>query len=64
MSATPIAAPFSVREAAAILQMDERTVRRHIHSGAIDAVRIGRTFRIPAAEMAKLAGDLPVGVAS
>lgn len=40
---------FTIKELAAILRVDHKTVRNAIKDGRITALRVGRTFRIPAA---------------
>ena len=43
---------MSVREAADVLGLSERTIRNRIETGAMQATRIGaRTFAIPVAEV-------------
>jgi excisionase family DNA binding protein len=46
---------FTIKEFAAILRVDHKTVRNAIKDGRITALRVGRTFRIPAAAIDALA---------
>lgn len=55
MSSPP--SPYSVREVAAVLHIHEDTVYAQIRSGAITAVKVGRAWRIPAGEVARLTGE-------
>lgn len=45
-----------VPETAAILRIDERTVRRSIERGDIPAIRTGQRWRVPTAWLRKSAG--------
>lgn len=47
---------MSVEQVASALGVHVRTVRRYIHEGRLRATRIGRLYRIPAAELSALAG--------
>lgn len=47
---------YSVTEAAALLGMSGDSVRKHIREGNIQGVRIGRTYRAPGVELARLTG--------
>jgi excisionase family DNA binding protein len=38
---------YSVREVAEQLGVHPETIRRHIHEGRLEAVRVGRLLRIP-----------------
>ena len=42
---------YSVRQVAAQLGVHPETVRRLIHDGRLDAVRVGRVLRIDASEL-------------
>jgi excisionase family DNA binding protein len=42
---------YSVREVAAKLGVHPETVRRLIHDGRLDAVRVGRVLRVDAAAL-------------
>lgn len=53
---SPVPKPFDVSEAAHTLNLAEGTVREMCRSGEIKAVKVGRAWRIPAAEMARLTG--------
>lgn len=53
-ASTP-ARPFrTTQELAEVLGVDPKTVRRYIEAGEITATRIGRQYRIPADEFARL----------
>ncbi len=39
---------LTVFEAAAILRVSKQTVYRLVHAGDLQAIRVGRSFRIPA----------------
>lgn len=54
---SPPAPPFSVREAADLLQVTEETIRDNIRRGEIAATKVGWKWRIPAAEMSRLTGE-------
>jgi len=47
---------MSVEQVAATLGVHVRTVRRHIREGRLRASRIGKLYRVPAAELASFAG--------
>jgi excisionase family DNA binding protein len=47
---------MSVEQVASALGVHVRTVRRYIHDGRIKATRIGKLFRIPAAQLSALMG--------
>ncbi|MFF0517541.1 helix-turn-helix domain-containing protein [Actinomadura nitritigenes] len=47
---------YSVEEVADLLGLHVRTVRGYIRAGRLDAVRIGRQYRIPAAALEALTG--------
>jgi excisionase family DNA binding protein len=53
MSAQPPDAPLSkvkfltVAEVAALMRVSKMTVYRLVHSGELNAVRVGRSFRVP-----------------
>jgi excisionase family DNA binding protein len=56
---------YSKREVAAFFGLSVTTVERHIAAGRICAVKIGpRCVRIPATEVDRLAGRVPVGSAA
>jgi excisionase family DNA binding protein len=46
----------STTEAAAVLRDDARTIRKGIESGEIPSVKVGATYRIPAAWIREQAG--------
>ncbi len=43
-----------IREAARLLSLSPRTIRRAIHQGRLRAVRVGRRLLIPVAELGRL----------
>lgn len=47
---------FTVEEAAARLNLHPKTVRRHIRDGRLTATRIGKSYRIRAADLDAFAG--------
>lgn len=60
---TNILGLLSVEQVASALSVHVRTVRRYIRDGRLRATRIGKLYRIPAAELAAFAGRdiLPPG---
>lgn len=40
---------MTVAEVAAVMRVSKMTVYRLVHSGELPAVRVGRSFRVPAA---------------
>jgi excisionase family DNA binding protein len=48
---------MSVEQVASALGVHVRTVRRYIHEGRLRATRIGRLYRIPAAELGAMVGE-------
>lgn len=53
-------AAYRPREAARLLDVDPKTLRRAIRDGTVRAVRIAaHTWRIPAAEIERILGALP-----
>jgi excisionase family DNA binding protein len=52
----PIGKPLSLAAAAKLLGCSAEHLRRQVRAGAIKATRIGSVVRIPAAEVARLAG--------
>jgi excisionase family DNA binding protein len=48
-------------EVAELFRVDQRTLRRAIEDGQLDAVRIGNTTRIPTAALLRLAAIEPKG---
>lgn len=55
---------MTVPEVAEILRVSKMTVYRMVHRGDIEAIRVGRSFRIPAAEVRRVLKDgIPVTVA-
>jgi excisionase family DNA binding protein len=50
---------LSVDQVAATLSVHVRTVRRYIRDGRLRATRIGKLYRIPAAELAAFTGRSP-----
>lgn len=47
MGAPPEAMAYTVHEAAQMVRVSDRTIRRAISSGKLQAVRIGRAVRVP-----------------
>lgn len=58
MTATSLAGRLfcSVQEAAQLLELDARTLRRAIEAGDFPAVRVAGTVRVPIAKLLALAG--------
>jgi excisionase family DNA binding protein len=48
---------LTIKELAAILRVDHKTIRNAIRDGRIEAVRVGRAFRIPSAAIDALAAS-------
>jgi len=48
---------FTVEEAAAVLKLHPRTVARFIREGRMEAVKVGREWRIHSGEIRKILGD-------
>ena len=46
---------LTIKELAAILRVDHKTIRNAIRDGRITAVRVGRAFRIPTSAIDALA---------
>jgi excisionase family DNA binding protein len=46
---------LTIKELAAILRVDHKTIRNAIRDGRINAVRVGRAFRIPTSAIDALA---------
>src|SRR5215210_6039980 len=53
LSAIPDTGPFTAGEAAALLGVDERTVRRAIARGALPATKRGGAYRIAPVDLAR-----------
>lgn len=49
---------YKAEEVAAIFRVSKMTVYRMVADGSIKAAKFGRSFRIPAAEVARLRGEL------
>lgn len=47
---------LSVRETAAVLGMSTDATYDALHRGELPSIRVGKTFRIPVAELRRLAG--------
>ena len=47
MGAPPEAMAYTVHEAAQMVRVSDRTIRRAISSGKLQAIRIGRAVRVP-----------------
>jgi excisionase family DNA binding protein len=54
MSAPPEPMAYTVHEAALLVRVSERTIRRAISSGKLRAVHIGRAVRVPRDSLASL----------
>jgi excisionase family DNA binding protein len=54
MGVPPEVMAYNVREAAELVHVSERTIRRAIASGSLRAVRIGRAVRVPREALAVL----------
>jgi excisionase family DNA binding protein len=46
--------PFTVDETAAALRVDERTIRRYITDGKLNAFKVAGQWRIPRSDLASL----------
>lgn len=53
---TPTLPPFTVQQAAPLLNVSTDTIYDAVHDGTIRAMRLGRTIRIPRAEISRLLG--------
>lgn len=51
---------YSVQEVAEILALSEQTIRKLIHEGKLEALRLGRTYRIPYESLIKLRTTLQI----
>lgn len=61
-TSAPIPPPYTTQEAAAAMRCHLNTVYRMIKTGQLRAVRVGRTYRIPASALAAyVQTDQPVG---
>jgi putative resolvase len=47
---------LSVKQTAHLLGVSRETIRRWINKGVLHAVRVGRNFKVPEAELQKLVG--------
>ncbi len=45
---------YTVQEVAEILSLSEQTIRKLIHEGKLQAIRLGRTYRIPYESLVQL----------
>jgi len=54
MGARSEAMAYTVHEAAQMVRVSDRTIRRAISSGRLQAVRIGRAVRVPRESLASL----------
>ena len=45
---------FTIKEVALILKVTEMTVFRHIHSGKIKAIKVGKSWRINESEIKRI----------
>ncbi len=51
---------YSVQEVAEILSLSEQTIRKLIHEGKLEALRLGRTYRISYESLIKLRTTLQI----
>ena len=49
-----IQSPLTLRETAKALRINERTVRRYIADGKLDAFKVGNAWRIPRAALTEI----------
>ena len=52
---------LTVAEVAAIMRVSKMTVYRLVHSGEIEAIRVGRSFRVPRQAVDQYLRDASVG---
>jgi excisionase family DNA binding protein len=52
---------MTVAEVAAIMRVSKMTVYRLVHSGEIEAIRVGRSFRVPKQAVDQYLRDASVG---
>ena len=52
---------LTVAEVAAIMRVSKMTVYRVVHSGEIEAIRVGRSFRVPKQAVDQYLRDASVG---
>jgi len=45
---------YSVSEAAAALNVSKMTIYRHIHTGRMDAIRVGTSYRVSATSLERI----------
>ena len=45
---------YTVQEVAEILSLSEQTIRKLIHEGKLQAIRLGRTYRVPYESLVQL----------
>lgn len=45
---------YTVQEVAEILSLSEQTIRKLIHEGKLQAIRLGRIYRIPLESLVQL----------
>lgn len=50
---------LTVAEVAEMARVSKMTVYRMVHSGELPAIRVGKSFRVPANEVEKLLGEAP-----
>jgi excisionase family DNA binding protein len=60
MTSTATSRPdlLTTQEVADALRVSTETIRRHVHEGAIAAVRLGTVIRIPVYELERLLADV------
>lgn len=57
MAQPPAPRFLTVAEVAEIARVSKMTVYRMVHSGELPAIRVGKSFRVPYAEVEKLLGE-------
>lgn len=49
---------YTIQEVAEILSLSEQTIRKLVHEGRLNAIRLGRTYRIPNESLIALRSNL------
>ncbi len=57
MAQPPAPRFLTVAEVAEMARVSKMTVYRMVHSGELPAIRVGKSFRVPYAEVEKLLGE-------